>query len=240
MAGLTYPTYINTMQSMLVIPQDNVDTNFQNIIPRMIEYAELRMYRELDFLNTNTSTTTTLITNNRNISIPGSILVVQEVNVITPPSQSTPDNGTRNPLERVSLDFLNAVYGNTTTGLPVKYALLSDTSVKLGPAPDDNYTAEFVGIIRPAPLSQTNQATYLSTNLPDMFVAASMIFGAGYQQNFGAQADNPQSAMSWEATYQSLKQGVQLEDLRQKAQSASWSNYTPSPIANAPRERASQ
>jgi len=124
--------------------------------------------------------------------------------------------------------------------LPTQYALLSDTAVKLGPAPDNTYTAEFVGIIRPAPLSPTNTTTYLSTNLPDLFLAASMIFGAGYQQNFGAQADNPQSAQSCESTYQNLKQGVQLEDLRQKAQSASWSNYTPSPIANTPRERASQ
>jgi len=41
--SLTYQTYVAAMQNMLVIPTDNVDTNFQNIIPLMIEYAELRI-----------------------------------------------------------------------------------------------------------------------------------------------------------------------------------------------------
>lgn len=238
--ALNYTTYIQAMQNLLVVPTDNVDTNFQNIIPRMIEYAELRIYREMDFLVASSALTTPLVTTNRSVTVPTGIFIVEQINIVTPASQTIPDDGTRNPLQRVSLDYLNAVYSTPTTGIPTCYAMLSDTVAKLGPPPDNTYTAEFVGVVRPAPLSPANTTTYLTTNLPDLFVAASMVFGTGYQANFGSQADNPQQAQSWEATYQTLKQGVSIEDARQKAQSASWYNDSPNPLANVPRERASQ
>lgn len=238
--ALTYQTYVSTMQSMLVIPQDNIDQNFQAIIPRMIEYAELRIYRDLDFLTTNSASTTPLTANSRKVSIPGSIIILEDINVVTPSSQSNPELGSRVQLQRASVDFINAFWPTAaTTGVPKYYALLTDTSVLLAPTPGAAYTAEFIGTVRPAALSPNNTTTWISTNAPDLLVAASMIFGAGYQQNFGAQADNPQSAMSWEATYQSLKSGAMLEELRRKAESSGWSPYSPAPIANAPRETAS-
>ena len=238
--ALTYQTYVQTMQNLLVIPTDNIDVNFQNIIPRMIEYAELRIYREMDFAVASAALTTTLVTANRSITMPAGIFIVDQINVITPASQTVPDSGTRNPMQRVSLDYLNTVYSTTTTGMPVCYAMLSDTIAKIGPPPDNTYTIEVVGVTRPAALSPANTTTYLTTNLPDLFVAASMVFGTGYQANFGSQADNPQQAQSWEATYQTLKQGVDIENMRQKAQAPAWYNDSPTPLANLSRDRASQ
>lgn len=237
--SLNYATNKQALQTLLVIPQDNIDQNFENMIPRGIEYAELRIYRELDFLTTNTAATTALVSGNRNVAMPGSIIILDDVNVVTPSSQTSPDAGTRNPLERVSLDFLNAVWSNgATTGLPKVYALLTDTTIKLGPVPDAAYTIECIGNIRPTPLSPTNLTTWLATNLPDLFLAAQMVWWSGYQRNFGAQADDPQAAQSWEKTYQDLKMGAAVEEWRRKSQAPNWSPYSPPQIANAPRERA--
>lgn len=240
MTALTYGTYIKTMQDMLVIPADNVDAAFRNIIPSMINYAELRILRELDFLTTVSSTTGLLSANSRNLTMPTATVVCNSINVITPVTAVTADTGTRNPLYRVGLDFLNAVYPNVSgAGVPKFYALLSDTAVVVGPAADAAYTTEFIVTTRPTPLGPPDtSATFISTYLPDLFVAASMIFGAGYQQNFGSQSDNPQSAMSWEQQYQGLKAGANMEELRKKAQSVSWAPYTPSPEANVSRDRA--
>lgn len=238
--ALNYTTNKQALQTLLVIPLDNVDPNFENMIPRGIEYAELRIYRDLDFLTTNSSTTTPLIAGNRNVSMPGNIILLDDINVVTPSSQTVPDSGARVPLQRVSIDFLNTVWGNSaTTGQPQVYALLTDTAIKLGPVPNAAYTIECIGNIRPPALSPTNVTTWLATNLPDLFLAAQMIWWAGYQQNFGAQADNPQSAQSWEKTYQDLKAGAAIEEWRRKAQAPGWTAYSPPQVANTPRERAS-
>lgn len=236
---MDYQTYAATMRTMLAVPLNLEDSNFESIIPRMIEYAELRIYRELDFLSTVTATTGLLTANSRNVTMPTGIIVLNDVNIITPSSTTNPDLGTRKPLQRVSLEYINAVYPSVSGAtVPAYYALLSDTAVRLAPWPDAAYTAEFIGTTRPDPLSPTNTTTFISENLPDLFVAASMVFGAGYQRDFGAQSDDPKMAQSWENQYQTLKAGCNAEELRKKAEAPGWSPLTPSPAANTPRARS--
>jgi hypothetical protein len=92
--------------------------------------------------------------------------------------------------------------------------------------------------VRPSPLSFTNQTTFLSTYMPDLFLAASMVWGFGYQRDFGGQADDPATAQSWEHQYESLRIGIDVEEMRKKSASVSWSSYHPTPTANTQRERA--
>ena len=84
------------------------DTNFNAILPRAIEQAEQRIYRELDLITATTSQVATLSSGVRNVAIPGGIIILDDLNVITP-AGTAPDAGTRNPVQRVSLSFLNAV-----------------------------------------------------------------------------------------------------------------------------------
>ncbi|HTV38599.1 MAG TPA: hypothetical protein VMF12_19375 [Xanthobacteraceae bacterium] len=215
------------------------DTNFNNIFPRAVEQAEQRIYRELDLITTQTSQTAALTTNSRNIAIPGGILILHELNVVTPTGAQA-DTGTRNPVQRVSLAFLNAVCPAAAATLalpsiPKYYALLDDVDVRVGPAPDAAYVAEFIGIIRPAPMTSSNPTTWLGTNLPDLFLAGVNVFMAGYQRDFGAQSDNPQMAVSWEAAFQELKKSATIEEARRKAQSVAWQPYSPAPLATPPR-----
>ena len=248
-----YTTYISTMQNLAVAPQSGNDANFQAIIPRMIEYSELRIYRDFDFLCTLASQTAILTGSSRNVALPSNIVVCQSANVITPSSATVPDNGTRNPLQRVSIEYLNAVWPSstpsTTPSIPKFYAEIGNPTIGttinagpinivVGPPPDANYTMEIIGTVRPTPLSPSNPTTFISVNMPDIFVAASMIFCAGYQQNFGAGASDPAAAMSWSTQYDALKSGVAIEEMRKKAASIEWSSYSPTPAANQPRDRA--
>lgn len=233
---MTYDDYVTAMTALLVVDPQANDSEFEAIIPRMIESAEGRLYRDLDFLSAVAAPTAALTANSHVATVPASINILNAINVITPSSATNPELGTRRPLQRTSVEFIDAVYPSASgASVPKYYALLSDTVVRLGPASDAAYTAEFIGPTTPDPLSPTNTTTFLSVNLPDLLIAASMIFGAGYQRDFGAQADDPKLATSWLSQYQMLKDAENIQELRRKAKSWQWTAQTPSPIANMPR-----
>ena len=238
-------------EAQKILKYEASDNTFLDILPRMIDYGEYRIYVELDFLCTLASQTTTLVASNRNVTLPSNIIVAQSLNVITPSATTIPDNGTRNPLTRVGLDFLNALYpsssgatvpefydiiGLPTLGPPITAGAYN---VLLGPFPDQAYTLEVIGTVRPSPLSESNSTTFLTTYCPQLFIAACMVFAFGYQRDFGAQASDPQTAQSWENIYQGLKSATLIEELRRKSAEVSWSPYSPTPQGNVARDNAS-
>lgn len=223
--------------------------DFNNILPRCIEFAEDMMLRDadLDFLQVRTTDATTATTSgSRTLTVAAAVTVPFTLNLISPAGQTSPEAGTRNPVQRVSIDFLNALYpaasGTGNTGLPKYFAITDNalaTSVnlqaRLAPTPDGAYQAEWYGQTKPAPLSATNTSNFLTLNVPDLYISASMVFMSGYQRNFGAQADDPKMAVSWTAVYQEQKRGAAIEQARIKAQSAGWTAYAPTPNATPPR-----
>ena len=214
---MDYKDYIAQVRQLAKIGATN--TFFPTIIPGMIAYAEQRIYRELDLLSTlRTDATKAFTANIRTLTLPTTDhwVTVQQVNAITPAGTAA-DAGTRNPLTPVSRQFLNAVHGSATgAALPRYFAMQDDQTIVVGPWPDAAYKVEFVGTIRPEPLSPTNTTTFLSLWLPDVFVAASMIFVAGYQKNFGQMADDPKMAQSWEMQYGNLLASANAEEMRKK------------------------
>jgi hypothetical protein len=84
-------------------------------------------------------------------------------------------------------------------------------------------------------LSATNSTTWLSLNVPELMVAAGMVFAAGYMRNFGSQADDPKMATSWETQYSTLLKSANTDSLRMKYEAEAWSQQIPSPIATPPR-----
>lgn len=231
---MTYAEYIATMVVMLSVP-DAADENFVIYLPRMIDYAENRMFRDLDFIDTMKEVDTGDLTpGTRTVAVPGSIQILQSAAVISPASTAAAA-GTRNPLQRVSMELLNFVAPTGTQGLPVYYALIDQETIALGPTPDAAYRVNCYGQYQPDPLSSTNTSTFLTEQFPDMYVAVSLVFGFGEQQNFGAQSDNPQAAQSWEAQYQLLLTSANLNEDRKKAWSAAWQAMTPAPAAKDPR-----
>lgn len=230
----TYNQYVVILANTLVVP--STDPFFLIELPSIIDDAEQRIYRELDLLSTIVRDQTgTLTANSRNFTFPQQFVVSESINVFTPVGATS----NRNQLVPVSREFLDNVYANeqstTTPSIPQYYAMITDQTIIVGPPPDAGYTMEVVGTIRPATLSATNPTTYLTTYLPDLFMAASLVFGAGYLQNYGAMVDNPQQAVSWEGHYTSLRESANVEELRKKYASQAWTSKQPSPIATPPR-----
>lgn len=241
MAGLTYTTYVSALTTLMVIDDaTNTESGFPQILPDIIDYAEQRSYRDLDLLSTvvrDSSATLTVAT--RNFTLPttlGRFVVTNGINVITPSSQTNPELGTRNQLTPCSRDVLEVLWPSATgAGVPTLYAPITDQSFIVGPFPDATYTVEVIGTIRPNALSATNTTTYLSQYLPDLFLAASMIFVSGFQKNFGSQSDDPAAAMSWEAQYGKLLASAATEEQRKRYASGGWASLSPTPIATPSR-----
>lgn len=233
----TYDQWVAFLARETVI--DATDPDFLGILPACIDYAEQRIYRELDLLATVTRQSGTLTIGTRTFNLPtasGRFVVTNGFNVITPSSQTVPDSGTRNALVAVSRDVLDVFWPSTTgAGLPTQYAMITDQQIIVGPAPDATYTIECIGTIRPTPLSAANTTTFLTLYLTDLFDAASMVFMTGYQKNWGAQADDPKMAVSWESQYQTLFSSANVEEMRKRYAMGAWSSMSPTPAATPNR-----
>lgn len=235
----TYASFTTALVTLA--PTLSSDVNFNAILPSVIDYAEGRIYRDLDLLSvriTDTSVTCTSGVRTINLSTAqGTMLVVEQVSVLT--SAGAPSSvAQRNPTYNVSPDFLNSVYpsaASSNTGQPEFFARVNDTQIIFGPAPDQAYGTEVIATIRPNPLSSGNSSTWLTQNVPELFLAGAMVFYSGYQRDFGSQSDNPQQAQSWESQYGILLKTAMTDELRKKYQSQAWTPQIPNPVASPPR-----
>ena len=236
MAGLTYATYKTALSTLSVVPE--TDPNWQAILPDTIDYAELRIYRDLDLLSTvRTDTSFSTTTNSSKVQLTqGTFVTLQNVNVITPSTTTNPDLGTRVPLLPVSKEYIQYAWPSASNAaVPQYFAMIDERTFSLGPWPNDNYTLEIVGTYRPETLSATNTTTFISQYLPDLFLMASMIFISGYQRNFGRQSDDPAMAQSYENQYQALLRGATVEEYRKKFAASAWTSISTSPAATVDR-----
>ncbi len=237
---MTYNEWLLRLQAAAVTT--NSDTVFLNYVPNFIDLAEQQCYRDLDLLSTVVrDTTASCVTGTRNFTLPtsgGRFVVVNGLNVVTP-SGSTVTTGTRSRLTQLSLDALDALWPTNTaasvTTVPRYFAKITDQTLAFGPPPGDAFQVEVIGTIRPTPLSPTNTTTYLTLYLPDLFFAASMVAVAGYQRDFGAQADDPKMAMSWENEYRMRLASASMEEQRKRFASSGWTSMSPAAAAQQPR-----
>jgi hypothetical protein len=230
----TYDTYTSALCTLMVT--STADTNFVAIEPSIIDYAENRIYRELDLLDTETGYVTTATSGISGVAIPSSIsfITARYVNIYTPVGAvSCAVANTIPPVSRETIDMLWP--DPSVTGLPQMFSMPQTSFIALGPTPDASYQISIIGALRPTALSSGNPTTLLTTYTPDLFIAASMVFASGYMRNFGSQADNSQMAVSWESQYQILKQSAMQEASRQRFAGWGWTSQNVSAPANIKR-----
>ena len=227
MTPITYDEVISQLKTILAVEMNDEDINFTRIIPSMMLYADGRIYRELSFLSNKITQPITLNVGVRETLLPATVRTLRAMNVFTTLAPLTPSSK-RKPLERISAEMLDFVWPQSSykMGVPEKYAIVGNLPqagdpanpflIRLMPTPDKAYAAELLGAIRPDPLSPENPQTYLSVFYPELLIAACMVYGTGYQRDFGAQADDPSRSVSWESTYNGLKAGVLLEVARMR------------------------
>lgn len=233
---MDYESYRVDMATLM--PTTLTDPGFNDVLPLCILYAENRIYRDLDLLATRTrDTSATLTANTRYFTLPqsmGLFYVVEGINIFTP-STSTPTTGVRQQLLPVTKEFIDATWPQeaaaTPVSVPVYMAPLTDQEWMIVPPPDADYPVEVVGTIRPTTLSKANPETPLTILMPELFVAASMIFMSGKMHDWSPASDDPQMPVTWEAQYQKLMQGALVEESRKRYVSMAFQSRLPTPLA---------
>jgi len=236
--SLTYSTFVSSIANLAAVPTS--DVRYQQALPNIIDDLEQRLYRELDLLNTLVDDSSSVASlNTRVFNLPtstGTFVVLERINIITPAGQTNPDLGTRNPVTPASKEMLDFMWPSAVgSTVPQYFAMRTQNQVLFGPYPDQAYTVEVSGTQRPAPLSTTNVTTLLSVYFPDLTIAAGMVAMSAEMKNWGAMADDPKMAQSWEAHYQQLIQSAQVEEARKKFTSQGWSSKQPAQLATPPR-----
>jgi hypothetical protein len=260
--ALSYNLYVTQIATMAVLQQTllttgtspnslvtSSDPNFQAIIPQMLNYAELRIQRDLDFLATQTASSSYTLTSSSNtLSVPTTDFVTVQTIYINN------NSGGENTLTPVSKEFIRNVYGSSSyTAIPQYFAVYGNdfltTSagptnqiILFGPWPNTTYTATVTGTTRQPTLNNFASSgtadtvyTFISQNLPDLLIMASMIYISAYQRNFGRESDDPAMAQSYENQYNLLLKGATVEEARKKFQAGGWTSYSPAIVASPTR-----
>jgi len=247
--GLTYNQFVRDVATMAVYQTQvvsgvvqGVDADFNTIIPAMLDYAELRIQRDLDLLPLLTSNSYSFTAGHKVLSIPTSDFVtVQTVAV-----------GVNAPLLPVSKEFLQSVYSDPSfQGQPLYFAMtggdtatggLTNNNITVGPYPDQSYPATIYGTQRMTSLyayavapEAGTQMTFISAYLPDLLLQAGLIFISEYQRNFGAASNDPSMGLNYENQYQTLLKGAMVEEARKKFSASAWSSMSPPLVASPTR-----
>jgi hypothetical protein len=212
--GYTYTTFKTAIAAELAVPESNAD--FVALLPTFIDDSEQRIYRELDLLTASVTTTGTVTANQRSFTLPttnGHVLVVDGINILD-------SSSVRHPVTPATRSVVDVLWPSDTasgaTVIPKLFARTDDTTVYFGPPPGDNWSCEVIHTIRPTALSAGNATTFLSQYLSDLFFAGAMVSASGFMRNFGAQADDPKMAVSWESLFQTRLASAQKEELRKQ------------------------
>lgn len=253
---LSYNQYIQTMAGLAVYQadQNNGVWEFSDAppelqVPQMLNYAELRIQRDLDPLCAYTSNSYTLTPGVGYLPLPvDDFIVVESVQLTQQDSAGNVIDAT--PLIQVSVEFLQNCYGGlSSSAKPKYYAMTGDNfadgantynKIRFGPFPSFAFTVGVRGIIRLPSLYLNSVAgvadtgyTYISTYYPDMLLMASMIYITMFQRNFGGTSDDPQMGMNYEKQYQILKATAVMEENRKKGMGSAWSGYS-TPVSATP------
>lgn len=253
---LTYNGYVTQVATMAVVNTQTVggivsstDSAFNTIIPQMLNYAEMRIQRDIDFLQNTSKTNFSILAGETSVQISNSLFkTVETVNALDPDTDEV--YATLLPTTK---EFIQNTYPVTSVssnwGTPKYFYLLGDYTSQLinklfiSPQSSIDLSLEVIGSSYMDSLYTYSQnsgqastsTTYISTYLPDLLVIASMIYISAYQRNFGRQSDDPAMAQSYEAQYKTLLPSALSEEAKKSFQASAWSSMSVPVIATPTR-----
>jgi hypothetical protein len=244
---LSYNQYIQQIASMAVVTASEVlgvwqfvDAPLQVIVPQILNYAELRIQRDLDLLAGQTSNIYTLTQGNNIFPLPiNDFFTVETLEILFMNGAQVVNSQTLLP---VSKEFIQNCYsGLASAGTPQYYAMYGDNfgtpafafnNVLLGPPPNFSYPIRVTGLIKIPSLFNyategvaDTQFTYISAYYPDMLIMASMIYISAFQRNFSATSDSADMGMTYEKQYQALRLGGVQDENERNLEGSGWTAY---------------
>lgn len=226
---MTYEELVARLEVLAVTRVSESDA-FATILPGAIQAGELRCLRDCDFPSARRVRTATLTPGLGSIAPPGDMVVARQFWLLAPVGSQN-----RAEIQRRDASYLREFWPNLDQRATPRYFDIQDSgTILLVPVPDAAYQIEMAYTYRPPGISAENPTTWLSLRYPDLLVYATMVFVAGYQRNFGAQADDPQMPGSWEREYQKALAVARNESRTGKGWGAFDATPAPPPSSLAP------
>jgi len=146
-------------------------------IPDFIALAEARVSRELRIRAMENRATMTTKAGQRYFALPARYLQMRNFQLNSDPIQ---------PLEYITPEMLDRLYGSSTTGKPKAYSLIGE-EIQLAPIPDTGYTVEMAYYEKFSPLGDgtggTVTSNWLTENAPDVLLYGALIEAEPFIRN---------------------------------------------------------
>ena len=146
-------------------------------IPDFIALAETRINRELRIRAMEYRATMNTTAGQRYFALPGGYIQMRNFQLNTNPVT---------PLEYITPEMLDRLYGSNTTGKPKAYSLIGD-EIQLAPIPDAVYEVEMAYYEKFTPLGDgtggTVTSNWLTANAPDLLLYGALIEAEPFIKN---------------------------------------------------------
>ena len=146
-------------------------------IPDFIALAEARINREIRIRPMEVRSTMTTTAGNQYFNLPGGYIQMRNLQLNTNPTT---------PLEYITPEMLDRLYGSSTTGKPRAYTLIGD-EIQLAPIPDSAYTLEMAFYEKFTALgdgtSGTVTSNWLTKNAPDILLYGALMEAEPFIKN---------------------------------------------------------
>ena len=146
-------------------------------IPDFIALAEARINRELRIRPMEVRSTMYATVDQQYFNLPGGYIQMRNIQLNTNPTT---------PLEYITPEMLDRLYGSTTTGKPRAYTLIGD-EIQLAPIPDSAYQIEMAFYEKFTPLGDGTSGTvtnnWLTANAPDVLLYGALMEAEPFIKN---------------------------------------------------------
>ena len=146
-------------------------------IPDFITLAEARLNRDVRIRPMEVRSSMETTAGQRYFNLPGGYLQMRNIQINSNPIT---------PLEYITPEMLDRLYGSDTTGKPKAYTLIGD-EIQLAPIPDSTYTLEMAFYEKFTPLgdgtSGTVTSNWLTTNAPDVLLYGALLEAEPFIKN---------------------------------------------------------
>ena len=146
-------------------------------IPDFIALAEARISRELRIRAMEVRSIMDTSSGQKYFNLPGGYLQMRNIQLNTNPTQ---------PLEYITPEMLDRLYGSNTTGKPRAYTLIGD-EIQLSPIPDATYELEMAFYEKFTALGDGTAGTvtsnWLTINAPDIMLYGSLMEAEPFIKN---------------------------------------------------------
>tara|TARA_X000001382_G_scaffold53548_1_gene36484 strand:+ start:785 stop:1429 length:645 start_codon:yes stop_codon:yes gene_type:complete len=146
-------------------------------IPDFIALAEARINRELRIRPMEVRSTMYATVDQQYFNLPGGYIQMRNIQLNTNPTT---------PLEYITPEMLDRLYGSSATGKPRAYTLIGD-EIQLAPIPDSAYQVEMAFYEKFTPLGDGSAGTvtsnWLTANAPDILLYGALMEAEPFIKN---------------------------------------------------------